>query len=238
MSLQSNIRTILITGASSGIGKCMGILALERGYQVVFCSRNATKIKPDLVKFDSQNYLLLNGDVTNYDDQKNFVNRTLEKFGKLDIAFANAGVLKGSFSFLEGETIEDWREMIMTNVFGLALTARATLPEIVKSKGHFLVTSSVAGIINVAGEVYSASKWGASAMAENIRKEVASKGVKVLLIEPGFTSTNLLSDLDHPFDPGFEPIKPEDMAKTILFCLEQENLQINEIVIRPNGQMI
>ena len=116
----------------------------------------------------------------------------LENFGRIDAVFANAG-FGASRGFLE-ESVEHWRSMILTNVFGVALTIRATLPHLLeRGDGHFLITSSVAGRRALPGSLYSATKWAATAMGESLRAELRTMhentAIKVTLIEPGMVDT-------------------------------------------------
>jgi NADP-dependent 3-hydroxy acid dehydrogenase YdfG len=146
------------------------------------------------------------------------------------VVFANAG-FGGARSFL-GDTPEHWRAMVLTNVYGVALTIRATLEAVRDSKGHFVLTGSVAGRRNVPGSLYSATKWAVAAMAENLRQELDGSGVRVTLVEPGATDTPFFERV--PLD---EPLHPEDIARAIMFALEQPpHVDVNEIVVRPTAQ--
>ena len=119
----------------------------------------------------------------------------LERFGRIDAVFANAG-FGATRGFLE-ESVEHWRSMVLTNVYGAALTIRATLPHLLeRGDGHFLITSSVAGRRALPGSLYSATKWAATAIGEALRAELRqmheNTAIKVTLIEPGMTDTDVL----------------------------------------------
>jgi len=134
--------------------------------------------------------------------------------------------------FLE-ESPEQWREMVMTNVYGTALVARAVLPALVAHRGHLVLTGSVAGRVTIPGQLYSATKWAVTAMAQSIRAEATTTGIRVTLIQPGLVDTSAASPHRHA-DPKLEP---QDIARTVLFALEQpKTVDINEIVVRPTGQ--
>jgi NADP-dependent 3-hydroxy acid dehydrogenase YdfG len=137
-------------------------------------------------------------------------------------------------SFLHGTGApQQWREMVLTNVYGTALVARATLPTLVRCRGHLIFTGSVTGRITVPGQLYSATKWAVTAMAQSIRAEVTSTGVRVTLIQPGLVDAGETSP-DRATDPK---LSTHDVARTVLFALEQpDTVDINEIVVRPTGQ--
>ena len=120
------------------------------------------------------------------------VDAALEHFGRIDAVFANAG-FGASRGFLE-ESPEHWRSMVLTNVYGVALTIRATLPHLLeRGDGHFLITSSVAGRRALPGSLYSATKWAVTAIGEALRQELRqmhdNTAIRVTLIEPGMVDT-------------------------------------------------
>ena len=156
----------------------------------------------------------------------------LERFGRIDAVFANAG-FGASRGFLE-ESPEHWRSMVLTNVYGVALTIRATLPHLLeRGDGHFLVTSSVAGRRALPGSLYSATKWAATAIGESLRQELRqmhdNHGIRVTLIEPGMVDTPFFDNR-----PGESALQDEDIARAVMYALEQpEGVDVNEILIRP-----
>ncbi len=169
-------------------------------------------------------------DVTDWDQQREAVDGALERFGRLDVAFANAGV-GARRGFLE-ESPEHWREMILTNVYGAALTIRATLPALKESRGHLLLTGSVAGRRALAGSLYSATKWAVTAMGENARQELNDSGVRVTLIEPGMVDTPFFSRGAPP-----DVLKADDIARAVMFAVSQPpHVDVNEILVRPTAQ--
>jgi NADP-dependent 3-hydroxy acid dehydrogenase YdfG len=172
-------------------------------------------------------------DIRDWDQVNTLPTLAHDTFGRLDAVFANAGYFAAT-SFLHGTgSPQQWREMVLTNIYGTALVARATLPALVQSRGHLLFTGSVAGRITVPGQLYSATKWAVTAMAESIRAEVTSTGVRVTLIQPGLVEAGETSP-DRAADPR---LSTNDIARTVLFALEQpDTVDINEIVVRPTGQ--
>jgi NADP-dependent 3-hydroxy acid dehydrogenase YdfG len=172
-------------------------------------------------------------DVSDWDQVSALPATALDAFGRLDAVFANAGAFTPT-SFLHGTgTPQQWRDMVLTNVYGTALTARAALPALAPAQGHLILTGSVAGRVAVPGQLYSATKWAVTAIAQSIRAEATETGIRVTLIQPGLTDAG-------PPDPGraAEPkLAPGDVARTVMFALEQPaSVDLNEIVIRPTGQ--
>ena len=157
------------------------------------------------------------------------VARTLEQFGQLDVAFANAG-FGAKRGFLE-ESPEQWRAMVLTNVYGAALTIRATIEALRESRGHLLLTGSVAGRRALPGSLYSATKWAVTAMGESARQELNGSGVRVTLIEPGMVDTPFFTN--RPADP----LAPDDVAAAVMYAVSQPpHVDVNEILIRPTAQ--
>ena len=122
--------------------------------------------------------------------------------------------------------------MVLTNVYGCALTIRATMPALKESKGHLLLTSSVAGRRSLPGSLYSASKHAVTAMGEAARLEYNDSGVRVTLIEPGAVDTPFF---DSPLK--IRALDADDVARTVMFVVSQPpHVDINEILIRPTAQ--
>ena len=126
-------------------------------------------------------------DVTEWEQQQAMVAAALEAFGRVDVAFANAG-FGGKRGFSQ-DTPEHWRDMVLTNVLGAALTIRATMEQLIANRGQLLLTSSVAGRRVLPGSLYSCTKHAVTAMAEAARQELHDKGVRVTSIEPGMVDT-------------------------------------------------
>jgi NADP-dependent 3-hydroxy acid dehydrogenase YdfG len=226
-------RVLLITGASSGIGAATARAAVAGGWRVALSARSADKLEA-LAGELGDRAIAVPGDVTAWDDQQQLVAKTLERFGRIDAAFANAG-FGAKRGFLE-ETPEQWHDMVLTNVLGPALTIRAVLPHFLENdRGHFLITSSVAGRRALPGSLYSATKHAATAMGEALRAELRQMRenftVRVTLIEPGMVDTPF-------FDNKPEAaLEPEDIAAAVMFALDQpQRVDVNEVLIRPVQQ--
>jgi len=223
-------KVFLITGASGGIGEATARRAVEAGYSVVLGARSIDRLEALAEELGGEEKAVaLRCDVTEWADQEALVEVALDRFGRLDVALANAG-FGAKRGFLE-ETPEFWKSMVLTNVYGAALTIRATLPSLKESKGHLLLTGSVAGRRALPGSLYSATKWAVTAMGEAARLELNGTGVRVTLIEPG--------SVDTPFfdDPPVGALEPDDVARAILYAVSQPpRVDVNELLVRPTQQ--
>jgi NADP-dependent 3-hydroxy acid dehydrogenase YdfG len=220
----------LITGASSGIGEATARRAAEAGYRLVLAARRVDRLEALADELGGKGRALaVRCDVTAWDEQEAVAQSALDAFGRLDVVFANAG-FGAARGFLES-TPEHWREMVLTNVYGAALTIRATLPALKESRGHLVLTGSVAGRRALPGSLYSATKWAVTAMGEAARQELNETGVRVTLIEPGMVDTPFF---DNPVSGA---LQPDDVARTVLFAVSQPaHVDVNEILVRPTAQ--
>jgi NADP-dependent 3-hydroxy acid dehydrogenase YdfG len=224
-------RVLLITGASSGIGAASARQAAEAGWRVVLAARSEDRLQALAHELGgSERALAVRCDVSEWADQQRMVEEALSAFGQIDAAFANAG-FGGPRGFLS-DTVDRWREMVLTNVYGAALTIRATVPALKDSRGHLLLTSSVAGRRALPGSLYSCTKHAVTAMGEAARQDLNGSGVRVTLIEPGMTDTPFFEH--RPMDA---PLLDEDIARAVVFALSQPpHVDVNEILIRPTAQ--
>ncbi|HVE67670.1 MAG TPA: SDR family oxidoreductase [Solirubrobacteraceae bacterium] len=221
----------LITGASTGIGAATARHAAAAGYRVVLGARSEDKLRGLAEELGGEERALpVRCDVTEWDDQEAMVAQALERFGRLDVAFANAGF--GAKRGFREETPEFWREMVLTNVYGAALTIRATMDALTEAKGHLLLTGSVAGRRALPGSLYSSTKWAVTGMAESARQELNGTGVRVTLIEPGMVDTPFFEK-----GAGDWALQADDIARAVLYAVQQPpHVDVNEILIRPTAQ--
>ena len=220
-------RVFLITGASTGIGAATARHAAEAGYRCVLAARSIDKLE---ALADETGGIAVRCDVAEWEDQQALVQRALDEYGRIDVAFANAG-FGGARGFDKG-TPEEWKEMVLTNVLGVAYTIRAAMQALKDSKGHLLLTSSVAGRRALPGSLYSVSKHAVTAMGEAARLDFNDTGVRVTLIEPGMVDTPFF---DNP--PKIEALQADDIARAVMFAVSQPaHVDVNEILIRPTAQ--
>ena len=228
-------KVFLITGASTGIGMETARLAVKAGYRVVLAARSREKLEQLASAIGGRERALpVVCDVCDWQSVQQLVAATLQHYGRIDIAFANAGGIWGS-GYVGGEdTPEEWQRMLMTNIFGAAAIARLTLPELIKHKGHLLLTGSVIGRVAPPNNFYSATKWAITGMAESLRKQLIGSDVRVTLVEPG--------RVDTPFwrvRPDEPMVLAEDVARAVLFAVSQPpHVDVNEVLVRPVGQKI
>jgi NADP-dependent 3-hydroxy acid dehydrogenase YdfG len=220
----------LITGASTGIGAATARLAAGEGYRLVLAARSREPLAELAAELGGpERALPVVCDVTEWEQQERMVAAALHAFGRLDVAFANAG-FGGARGFLK-DTPEHWRAMILTNVYGVALTLRATIPALTQSKGHLLLTSSVAGRRVLPGSLYSCTKHAVTAMGEAARQDLDGTGVRVTLIEPGMTDTPFFENRPS------EALLADDIARGVMYAVSQPpHVDVNEILIRPIAQ--
>lgn len=221
---------LLITGASTGIGEATARAAAAAGYRLVLAARSEDKLAALADELGGPDRALaFRCDVTEWDRQQAMVAAALESFGRIDAVFANAGF--GAKRGFLNESPEHWREMVLTNVYGAALTIRATVEELRRTKGHLLLTGSVAGRKVVPGSIYSCTKHAVGAMAEALRQEIHGSGVRVTNIAPGTVTT--------PFydEPPTGVLESDDVARAVMYALSQPpHVDVNEVLLRPISQ--
>jgi NADP-dependent 3-hydroxy acid dehydrogenase YdfG len=230
MSDSASDPVFLITGASSGIGAATARAAARSGYRLALAARSTDRLNNLAAELGGpERALAVQCDVTEWEQQQAMVASTLEHLGRIDCVFANAG-FGAKRGFLQ-ESPEQWRAMVLTNVYGAALTIRATIETLRESRGHLLLTGSVAGRRALPGSLYSATKWAVTAMGESARQELNGSGVRVTLIEPGMVDTPFFTE--RPTDP----LTPDDVAAAVMYAVSQPpHVDVNEILIRPTAQ--
>lgn len=221
---------LLITGASTGIGAATARAAVAAGYRVGLAARRLDPLAELAAELGGPDHAIaIPCDAGEWDEVQAAVASTTSAFGRLDAVFANAGF--GAVRGFLNETPDHWRSMVLTNVLGPALLIRAAIPELEKTRGHVLITASVAGHAPVPGSLYSATKHAVVAMTESARKDLLPRGIKVTAISPG--------NVDTPFFDNQPPVAltDDDVARAVMFALTQpEHVAINEIVMRHRDQ--
>ena len=223
---------MLITGASSGIGAETARAAARQGYRLVLAARSTQKLA-DLAEElgGADKVLTVQCDVQSSDDQKQMAEQALDKFGRIDAVFANAG-RGGEPGGFSGADADVWKDMILTNVLGVGITIQHCLPALRESKGHLLLTGSAAGRVTIPGSMYSATKWAVSAIGYGVREEIRGSGIRVTLIEPGMVDTPFFDE-----SPS-HALKPEDIANAVMYAVSQPaHVDVNEILVRPTPKM-
>ncbi|WP_327128663.1 MULTISPECIES: SDR family NAD(P)-dependent oxidoreductase [unclassified Streptomyces] len=236
-------KIVLVTGASSGIGQATALALSKAGARVAVGARRADRLK-DLAQDAPGEILVVELDVTDEQSVQEAVAATVERFGALDAVVNNAGIML-SGAILGADTTE-WTRMIETNLLGSMYTVHAALPHLLESQGAVVQISSTSGrISSAASGVYAATKFGITAFAEALRQEVTTQGVRVVVVEPGFVSTELTSHITDPniqaaaknMAESMRTLQPEDIAAAVVYALTQPaHVAVNEILIRPTDQ--
>lgn len=235
-------KVVLITGASSGIGKaCAKVFAIEGAY-VVLAARNIEKLKELSNEIGVQKCLVVQTDVSNESQCKALIEQTIARFGRLDILINNAGVsMRALFSELDLGVI---RQLIETNFFGAVYCTRYAMPYLLKSKGSVVAVSSISGKSPLPGRTgYCASKYAMEGFMEALRIENRNTGVHVLVVRPGFTESNIRNTaLNFEGKPqGESPkkesslMRAEDVAKEIVAAILRKK---REITLTYLGKML
>jgi NADP-dependent 3-hydroxy acid dehydrogenase YdfG len=224
--MAADAKVFLITGASSGIGEASARHAAAAGYRVVLAARSTEKLEALAAELDG---LAVTCDVTEWAQQRHMVERALAEYGRIDVAFANAGF--GGKRGFRSDTPEHWRSMVLTNVYGAALTIRACYDALVESKGHLLLTGSLAGRRALPGSLYSCTKFAISAMGEAARLDLNGTGVRVTVVEPGMVDTPFFDQ------PPAAALHVDDIARAVMYAVSlPPHVDVNELLIRPTAQ--
>lgn len=220
-------KVLLITGASSGIGAATARAAAQAGWRVALAARSLDRLDALVAELGAERAQAIACDVSDWEDQQRMAAAVMERFGRLDAVFANAGTggQPGGFSAAPPES---WRRMVDVNILGVAYTLRATLAHVRAARGHVLITGSIAGRRVLAGSMYAATKWAVSAIGYALREELRGTGVRVTLIEPGVVDTPFFDN------PQPEGLRPEDIARAVVYALEQPaSVDVHEFVVLP-----
>lgn len=240
-------KVAVVTGAGSGLGAAIAEALVRRGVHVALAARRADRIEPVAARLgeveDGGQTLIVPGDVRDPVYVESLIRKTEERFGWLDILIANAG-LGYRAPIAEGDPAR-WKELLDTNVFGLLLTLRYGVPQLLARGGHVVVLSSVAGRVIQAGNgVYSATKYAVNAIAEALRQEVTRQGVRVTSIEPGVVRTAFQevagygAELRQRLLEDQRPLAAADIAGAVIYALDQPpHVSVNELLIRPTDQV-
>lgn len=225
---------LLITGASTGIGAATSRLAADHGYRLVLASREAPRLEALAEELGGlARALAMPCDVTDWTQVQALAEFVARTFGRLDAAFVNAGQFAGAPLLGDRDTPQEWRQMVLTNVYGAAITAHAVWPLLTVSRGHLIFTGSVAGRVAIPASLYSATKWAITGLGQSLRAAAVGSGARVTVIHPGLVDSGVIAP-ERQDDPKLDP---QDVARAVLFALTQPaGVDINEIVIRPVGQ--
>lgn len=196
-------RVVLVTGGTSGIGKASVISFVREGAKVAFTGRReqegnqvVEQVKKDLGVGDDT-ILFVRGDVSNADDVRVTIEKVVEKFGRLDVAFNNAGVEQGNMLPIHEQSVEEFDRVMNVNARGLWLCLRAEISQMIKNEGRaggsIVNMSSISGLIGVANfDVYVASKHAVVGITKSVALTYAKQNIRVNSVNPGGVDTDML----------------------------------------------
>ncbi|KJH63797.1 SDR family oxidoreductase [Acinetobacter calcoaceticus] len=239
-------KVIIITGASSGIGKASAKMLAAEGAKVIAVARNQERLN-ELVNEVTKHGDQITGfvaDVTNLDDVKKLAQFAKDTYGSVDILINNAGLML--FSYWSDLAIDDWNKMIDTNIKGYLNAIAGVLPIMLEQKsGQILNMDSVAGHqVDPAAGIYCATKFFVQAMTESMRKDLGvNHGIRVNTVSPGVINTGWADKVTDPEgrkaaqELNKIAIDPDDVARAVVYALNQpENVTVNDLIISPTRQ--
>lgn len=241
-------KTILITGATSGIGKSSAIRFAANGYRLILTGRRKERLeslKKELEDQYKSEVLLLNFDVRERNTVKEAIASIPETWRNIDVLLNNAGLASGLGTIQDGD-IDDWEKMIDTNVKGLLYVTKAIAPLMVaRNSGHIINIGSIAGKeVYANGNVYCATKHAVDALTKAMRIDMLPHGIKVSQIAPGaaeteFSMVRFHGDADRAkaVYNGYTPLTPDDIADAIWYVASlPPHVNINDMVIMCTSQ--
>jgi len=241
-------RLVLVTGASSGIGAACARKFAAEGAKLILNARRNDRLE-ELASFLRKQFdtkcLLLPFDVRELEKVKAGLDNLPKEWQEIDVLINNAGLSRGLDKLPEGD-IEDWEEMIDTNVKGLLYVTRLVLPGMVKrDRGHIVNIASIAGIYSYpGGNVYGATKAAVRILSENLRVDLLGTPIRVSTVSPGLVETEF-SEVRYHGDKeraaktyrGLTPLTAEDIAEVVSFCVTRpSHVNINEVTLMPVDQ--
>jgi 3-hydroxy acid dehydrogenase/malonic semialdehyde reductase len=236
-----------ITGATAGIGKEVATQLAKAGYNLIVCGRREEKLNEvsrELTQLGVQVYSKVL-DVRHRQDVLDFFAELPDNWSEIDVLVNNAGLAAGLDSFANGN-LDDWDEMVDTNIKGLLYVSRQVMPLMIKrGTGHIVNIGSIAGKeIYPNGNVYCGTKHAVDALTKSMRRELAEFKIRVTGIHPGAVETEFSlvrfkgdSDKAAKVYEGYESLVASDIAEAILWCLSRPaHVNINDMVIMPVSQ--
>ena len=220
-------KTILITGASTGIGAATARAAVAEGYNVALIARSEDTLNDLVAELGEDNALAIPCDVTDVRELTGAFEAADARFGQIDAVFANAGVGASAKGTEQGD-IDNFRTMIDVNIFALTVTCKLAIPYLKENGGDLVLTGSRAGHATLPGSVYGATKWFVRGYAQNLAAELEGTGVRVTNVNPGMVDTPFFDD------PKPDALKPEDIARAVIYAITQpEHVSVPSIQVYP-----
>ncbi len=244
----NNKKIVLITGATSGIGKATSIKFAKEGYDIIITGRRGHLLKELKYHLESNfevSVLDLNFDIRNLESVNISINSISKEWKEIDILVNNAGLAAGIDPFQNG-SIDDWEQMIDTNIKGLLYISKVVSQIMISNKkGHIINIGSIAGKdVYANGNVYCATKFAVDALTKGMRIDLLEHNIKVSQIAPGAVETEFSlvrfhgdKEKANNVYKGFEPLIGEDIADIIWYIANlPKHVNINDLVVVPTAQ--
>jgi len=241
-------KVVLITGASSGIGRSCVWAFAGTGAQLILAARRLSRLEElavELKRKPGEDILLLAVDVRDQPAVERTVNGLPAEWQAIDILVNNAGLSRGLDKLHEGK-LEDWEEMIDVNIKGLLYVSRAVIPGMVKrGNGHIINIGSIAGReVYPGGNVYCATKFAVDALSKGMRLDLSGTGLRVSQVSPGMVETEFSlvrfrgdKERAGKVYQGLTPLSPDDIADAIVYCATRPpHVNISEMLVMPTAQ--
>ncbi|MDI1354473.1 MAG: SDR family NAD(P)-dependent oxidoreductase [bacterium] len=239
---------VVITGASSGIGRSTSEIFAKNGYDLIITGRRQERLTALKTKLETNyhvNVKVLNFDIRNFSEVEKAITSLSAELQHIDILVNNAGLAAGLSSIQEGD-LSHWERMIDTNIKGLLYATKLIAPLMIKNgKGHIVNIGSIAGKeVYANGNVYCATKHAVDALSKGMRIDLLAHNIKVTAINPGMVETEFSvvrfdgdEERAKKVYAGIQPLLPEDIAETIYWvCTRPAHVNINDIIIMPTVQ--
>lgn len=241
-------KIVFVTGATSGIGQATAHRFASNGYDIILAGRRTDRLNETAIEIQNKykvNTLALELDVRDRQAVTESVSQLEDKWAEINILVNNAGLASG-LDFIQDGNLDDWDQMIDTNVKGLLYVSKAVIPGMIRrGKGHIINIGSTAGKeVYTKGNVYCASKHAVDAITKGMRIDLLGTGIKVTQIAPGAAETEFSLVRFHgnaeqakKVYQGFQPMTPDDIAEVIFYTTTlPEHLCINDLVLTSVAQ--
>ncbi|MCH4009148.1 SDR family oxidoreductase [Companilactobacillus sp.] len=240
-------KVVVIMGASSGIGAATSRLLAKDGAKLSVAARRLDRLNEIKAEFPNSEIETFKADVTKFEDVKNVIDKTVEKFGRIDVLYNNAGIMPTA-PLIEGRR-DEWQNMLQINIMGVLNGIAAALPYMSKAKsGQIISTDSVAGhVVGPDAAVYSGTKFAVRAIMDGLRMEQAENNIKTTIVSPGSTGTELFNSINDDDQKKFAKdffenvggLQPEQIAEAVEFAIgTKNNMSVSEVIIRPTRQTL
>ena len=248
MNSSLNGKVALVTGASRGIGKAIALELAKAGADLSICGRDVAKLSDCRKEIESlgRRCLSIKADVSNSEEVNGMVNKTLDKFGKIDILINNAGITRDEL--LVRMKDEDWKAVLDTNLTGVFLVTRAVSKAMLRSRkgGRIINISSTIALTGNEGQAnYASAKAGILGLTKSVARELASRGITCNAVAPGFIETNMTAGVSEAVQKRILEQIPagrfgsvEQVAGVVLFLASEAAGYITGQVIRVDGGMV